>query len=115
MKHLLIAAFALATLGLAAADQTASPDKLKTGIVIPLLPAENTPILGTAEKVADRSKAPSKPNRPAQTCLIEFFRKIGLAEQVQKAMPFQLRSPNAIPPAHTIDKRERDYNQRAII
>ena len=34
--------------------------------------------------------------------LIEFFNKIGLAEQVQKAMPFQLRSPNAIPPAHTL-------------
>ena len=30
------------------------------------------------------------------------FDRIGLAEQVQKAMPFQLRSPNAIPPAHTL-------------
>jgi hypothetical protein len=33
---------------------------------------------------------------------IEFLSKIGLAEAVQKAMPFTLRSPNAIPPAHTL-------------
>ena len=34
--------------------------------------------------------------------LIEFFSRIGLAEQLQKAMPFELRSPNAIPPAQTL-------------
>ena len=34
--------------------------------------------------------------------LIEFFSQVGLAEQVHKAMPFKLRSPNAIPPAHTL-------------
>jgi hypothetical protein len=34
--------------------------------------------------------------------LIEFFSRIGLAEQIQKSMPFQLRSPNAIPPAQTL-------------
>lgn len=34
--------------------------------------------------------------------LIEFFRKVGLADEVQKAMPFELRSLNAIPPAQTL-------------
>jgi hypothetical protein len=34
--------------------------------------------------------------------LIEFFSQIGLAKEVQKSMPFELRSPNAIPPAQTL-------------
>jgi hypothetical protein len=32
---------------------------------------------------------------------VEFLRKVGFAEQVQAAMPFQLRSPNAIPAVET--------------
>jgi len=34
--------------------------------------------------------------------LIEFFGKIGLTSQLTELMPFDLRSRNAIPPAHTI-------------
>jgi hypothetical protein len=34
--------------------------------------------------------------------LIEFFGRIGLAAKLQESMPFDLRSPNAIPPAQTL-------------
>lgn len=34
--------------------------------------------------------------------LVEFFNKIGLAAKLTETMPFALRSPNAIPPAHTL-------------
>ncbi|HEX2522824.1 MAG TPA: IS1380 family transposase [Terriglobia bacterium] len=32
---------------------------------------------------------------------LEFLRKVGLAEQVRGAIPFELKSPNAIPPVET--------------
>jgi hypothetical protein len=32
---------------------------------------------------------------------LEFLRKVGFAEQVQRAMPFELKSPNAIPAVET--------------
>lgn len=32
---------------------------------------------------------------------LEFLRKVGFAEQVKEAMPFELKSPNAIPAAET--------------
>lgn len=34
--------------------------------------------------------------------LVEFFNKIGLASKLTETMPFTFRSPNAIPPAHTL-------------
>ena len=34
--------------------------------------------------------------------LIEFLSKVGLAKEMEKAMPFKLCSPNAIPPAQTL-------------
>lgn len=34
--------------------------------------------------------------------VIEFFHKIGLTDELEKAMPFHLKSPNAIPPAQTL-------------
>jgi hypothetical protein len=32
---------------------------------------------------------------------LEFLRKVGFAEQINRAMPFELRSPNAIPAVET--------------
>ncbi len=33
---------------------------------------------------------------------VEFFNRIGLAPKLSETMPLSLRSPNAIPPAHTV-------------
>jgi len=59
------------------------------------------PIFGSSQ-VQFRSTAKAVTPFGGLVSLIEFFDRIGLAEQLQKAMPFQLRSPNAIPPAQTL-------------
>lgn len=59
------------------------------------------PIFGSGQV---QFRSTTKPVTPfgGLVSLIEFFSKVGLAEEVQKAMPFTLRSPNAIPPAQTL-------------
>jgi hypothetical protein len=61
----------------------------------------SNPIFGS-RKIKIRNTVKAVTPFAGMVSLIEFFNRIGLAAQIENAMPFQLKSPNAIPPAHTM-------------
>ena len=59
------------------------------------------PVFGSSQV---HLRGTAKPVTPfgGMVSLIEFFARLGLATKLRESMPFELRSPNAIPPAQTL-------------
>ena len=61
---------------------------------------EITPIFGSRKVILQQSKR-SVTAFGGISVFFEFLGKLGYAQKVAEHMPFQLKSPNAIDPAHT--------------